>query len=648
MGEISSYPVITEMPPGSVFLVNQNPIDASNATSIITKQNVLPLFDARDYGVVADGVTDTTTALNNAIVAVSTGGGGTLVLPSGTLVISNVINLASSVSLLGNGQEATIISQTSTSHHGLYLSSASVVSAGFVIEELALTGPSSGAGDGIHIAGQPLAYVNIRNVNVENFGGTGVYLGGPIVTTIEGVVATTNGVHGIWIDGTDSFVTSTSLINCYGNDNPSAGIYIFKATYCSLTGCAADSNGIGYLLSDVFSLSATGCGAESSQSHGVSGYPGVSWKITGDNTFGSGSVCLNGCFSYDTHDIGFWITGFTTGVAMDACIDSTPHGGATYSLQVDSTSTASTLACDFANSNNITGAVATLSDSANSYTYLREVYANGITATDSPTSLSTSQSSLVFTADSGTNFIESVGANNSGAAALTIGSQFIGIDYLSFDSSGNATFDNNVTMVGTLTVDGTFIAAGDQTVDGSLTVTTNLLVDGTTTLEGVTTVNDALTVTGNIIVGQINNASNKAALVLEANTTAVNYVDVRPASTGQAVQINAKGSDTDVYLNLTSQGAGTVRANNVQVVDISSSQTLSTKTLSGFTMTDATNIVLGTTTGTKLGTVGGASGQKLGFFAATPVVQPLLATGAAHTVDNVITTLQSLGLVRQS
>lgn len=65
-------------------------------------------------------------------------------------------------------------------------------------------------------------------------------------------------------------------------------------------------------------------------------------------------------------------------------------------------------------------------------------------------------------------------------------------------------------------------------------------------------------------------------------------------------------------------------------------------------ITNAVNMVFGTTTGTKIGTVGGASGQKLGFWNATPVVQPLLATGASHTVDDVITVLQTLGLVRQS
>lgn len=55
-------------------------------------------------------------------------------------------------------------------------------------------------------------------------------------------------------------------------------------------------------------------------------------------------------------------------------------------------------------------------------------------------------------------------------------------------------------------------------------------------------------------------------------------------------------------------------------------------TLSGITMADATNIVINTTTGTKIGT---GTTQKIGFFNATPIVQP---TG------DIVTAMQNLGL----
>lgn len=42
------------------------------------------------------------------------------------------------------------------------------------------------------------------------------------------------------------------------------------------------------------------------------------------------------------------------------------------------------------------------------------------------------------------------------------------------------------------------------------------------------------------------------------------------------------------------------------------------------------------------------AGGKVGFFGTSPIAKPLLATGAGATVDNVITVLQNLGLVKQS
>lgn len=63
------------------------------------------------------------------------------------------------------------------------------------------------------------------------------------------------------------------------------------------------------------------------------------------------------------------------------------------------------------------------------------------------------------------------------------------------------------------------------------------------------------------------------------------------------------------------------------------------------TFADAVNMAFNTTTGTKIGT---ATGQKIGFWNATPVVQQILATGAGATVDNVISLLQTLGLCKQS
>ena len=62
-------------------------------------------------------------------------------------------------------------------------------------------------------------------------------------------------------------------------------------------------------------------------------------------------------------------------------------------------------------------------------------------------------------------------------------------------------------------------------------------------------------------------------------------------------------------------------------------------------LADAKNLTVGTTTGTQLAT---NTAQKMSFWGVTPVVQQVFATGASHTVDELITVLQTLGLVKQS
>lgn len=95
-----------------------------------------------------------------------------------------------------------------------------------------------------------------------------------------------------------------------------------------------------------------------------------------------------------------------------------------------------------------------------------------------------------------------------------------------------------------------------------------------------------------------------------------------------------------IAIQTTAGGAITVSASGVL--------TLAGVGASVWTPGDGSTVVLGTSTGTKWGTVGGAAGQKQAWWNAAPIVQPLLATAAGHSVDDVITMLQSLGLCRQS
>lgn len=109
------------------------------------------------------------------------------------------------------------------------------------------------------------------------------------------------------------------------------------------------------------------------------------------------------------------------------------------------------------------------------------------------------------------------------------------------------------------------------------------------------------------------------------NTTISGFLS-KHGSGGGGVDI---GSETNHSFSLYS--------NNTLSFTIDTSQNIA--------IAEGKNIIPGTTTGTKICT---ATGQKLSFWNATPVVQQVLATGAGATVDNVITLLQTLGLCKQA
>jgi len=90
-------------------------------------------------------------------------------------------------------------------------------------------------------------------------------------------------------------------------------------------------------------------------------------------------------------------------------------------------------------------------------------------------------------------------------------------------------------------------------------------------------------------------------------TNKTGTLNIATATSGVPISIGHTTSETTVNDNLTVTG---------------------NSTLGGITMTDEKNIVLDTTTGSKIGT---AVTQKLGFFNATPIVQPSGAAQAAVT-----------------
>lgn len=120
------------------------------------------------------------------------------------------------------------------------------------------------------------------------------------------------------------------------------------------------------------------------------------------------------------------------------------------------------------------------------------------------------------------------------------------------------------------------------------------------------------------------------SVIVGGNTlsgTELGYVDgITPgtATASKALVLNSsKGIATITTATVTTLTAPTIKAGTLQASDATAAATIANSTgivtvSGGLTMTDAKDIAVGSTTGTKIGT---AASQKLGFFNATPVVQ---------------------------
>lgn len=322
--------------------------DITAAGTITAGKPTPAWYNVKTYGAVGDGVTNDRTAILAAIAAIPATG-GTLYFPAGTYAINGgAIELTSYIRVTGDGVRASRVIQNSTTANAFHATDVSYVT----IENLRINGPGSGTGNGIFIetTAAPNNYITIRNVNVQTFGGDGVSVQRSIVSLIEEVVSQGNGGHGFNInDG-----TSMNIIASYGLSNQQAGFNLLSMAYCALTGCGADSNGIGYLLDTSQGTTLSGCGCEVPVNRSVS-YPGIAYKITG----GFSNSLIN-CVNYDNLLQAVLVTGSSVNNTIINFDENSPTGTATASIQVDSGSRATIIAPNVTTATVYTGNVTTL------------------------------------------------------------------------------------------------------------------------------------------------------------------------------------------------------------------------------------------------------------------------------------------------
>ena len=173
--------------------------------------------------------------------------------------------------------------------------------------------------------------------------------------------------------------------------------------------------------------------------------------------------------------------------------------------------------------------------------------------------------------------------------------------------TGNSPSFAGLTSTGTFTHDGVGISAvqtsGEAFADNDTSIMTsaaiqdkigagsgisNLSEDSSPQLGGNLDTNSH-----NILIDDahfIGDESGNEQLSFQTTASAVNYLEATNAATGNGVQLDATGSDTNVDLLLTAKGSGVVKADGVEVTTISGSQTLSNKTIAASQVTEISNL----------------------------------------------------------
>jgi hypothetical protein len=349
-----------------------------NAGKLLDKGEIV--FDVKAYGAVGNGSTDDTAAIQSAIDAANTAGGGVVWFPKGTYkLVTNPLKLYSgatptiipysNITLRGVGADGingTQIVQTTTGVDvikGLNDAANGAQALNNRILDLAVawgTATLTNSGNGIYLAqqaadGPSFQQWEIRNVSAINFQGSGKWgfnFESMITSTVQNCQANSCANGFLWngaVSGDFSSVsTSVVVSNCYANmsTNGVVGFKTLDNTYMTFNGCAVDygvnSAGPAYLIDTSNCVSLIGCGIE----------------LNGTVTLTNG-IKLNAATQVGIYNnYGFqgktgtyvYATGTSTGITIVGYQVNSNVSGTT-GLAIDAGSSVTEIDCDFSGAN---------------------------------------------------------------------------------------------------------------------------------------------------------------------------------------------------------------------------------------------------------------------------------------------------------
>ncbi|XUZ24753.1 glycosyl hydrolase family 28-related protein [Streptomyces sp. RMIT01] len=302
-------------------------------------------LNIRDLGAAGDGVTDDAPAIQAAIDAASTAGGGTLYVPAGRYILNAALTWASNVNAIGAGDRVSILQAT---NQNLDLITGTDI-ANVTLQGLQLSGPGRGYGSAVRFtrfSAPSTAGITLRDVLIQSMGGDGVFCHQLASSVLHRVRARSCGGIGFHLQAPQDTVlggASTSLVGCSAEGNVVAGYWLDGMSYSSLSACAAQGSPTGYRLDTCTGVTLTACGAEKC--------------TTGLTVYGGKGVNAHGFVTDGSDGTSVWVTESAAGVVLLSVTEVAPVAAATACLRTDTGTVTTVLGLTAVKPNALNGTV---------------------------------------------------------------------------------------------------------------------------------------------------------------------------------------------------------------------------------------------------------------------------------------------------
>ena len=210
-------------------------------------QKLQDFINAKDFGVVADGVTDDTTALQNALNYAGTNA-NILILPTGTMLVSSALTVSFVANanglaggIQGQGQTSSVIKYTGSSNITVLTITANYAETLTITGFKVLNGGSSTGSTGIQITKvYGSSFFNVASVSFS----TGFYLKDTNSNKYTKITAQLN-VIGLYAElgGGQSYPNLNDFDSCNFLNNSKQGVFINNGTNNTFKSCNFAQNG---------------------------------------------------------------------------------------------------------------------------------------------------------------------------------------------------------------------------------------------------------------------------------------------------------------------------------------------------------------------------------------------------------------------